>query len=192
MVASLSVGLGKDGFSQTINDAVEALVSQGVVVVVASGNYESDACNSSPASARNAITVAASDSQDNFYTKSSYGSCVDVIAPGKLISSNWRHSNTSTNTISGTSSAAAHVAGVAALLLEQDPGRSPAEVRSAILADALSGKVKGNLQGTPNFLLNTKAIVATVAAEDAPCAPFLGFLGCKCCTGTCWAFICFS
>ena len=190
MVANLSVGLGKDGFSETMNNAVNVLVAQGVVVVVASGNYKSDACQSSPASASGAITVAASDRHDNFYSDSSYGSCVDLIAPGKLINSNWIFSSTSTNTISGTSSAAAHVTGVAALLLEQDPGRSPDNVRSKIVADALPDTVAGSLQGTPNRLLNTAAVVDGTLETEAICAPFLGFLGCGCCRQCFFFFIC--
>jgi len=191
MVANLSVGLGKDGFSATINDAVNALVAQGVVVVVASGNYNADACNSSPASASGAITVAASDRQDNFYSNSNYGRCVDLIAPGKLILSNWRYSSTSTNTISGTSCAAAHVSGVAAILLEEDPYRSTNNVRSTILDDALSNKVKGNLKDTPNVLLNTQALVsAPVVSAPVLCTPFLGMFGCQCCKQCFLGFIC--
>ena len=191
MVANLSVGFGKDGFSETINDAVNELVAQGVVVVVASGNYKSDACTSSPASASSALTIAASDRRDNFYSDSSYGSCVDLIAPGQLIFSNWIFSSTSTNTISGTSSAAAHVTGVAALLLEQDPGRSPDNVRSTLLSNTLSDIVQGSLQGTPNRLLNTKALVSgSLEPEAIKCIPFLGFLGCQCCRQCIFFFFC--
>ena len=193
MVANLSVGLGQDGFSETINDAVNELVAQGVVVVVASGNYKSNACNSSPASASSAITVAASDRHDNFYSDSSYGTCVDLIAPGQLIFSNWIFSSTSTNTISGTSSAAAHGTGVVALLLEQDPGRSPDDVRSTLLANTLSDRVQGSLQGSPNRLLNTLALVGGPIEQEAlKCAPFLGFLGCQCCRQCIFFFICLA
>jgi len=192
MVANLSVGLGRDGFSDIINQAVDALVNQGVTVIVASGNYKSNACQSSPASASRAITVAASDKSDNFYVESSFGNCVDLIAPGKLITSNWFRSTSSTNTISGTSSAAAHVAGVAALLLQQDPTRSTDDVRDAILADALVGKVRGNLQATPNLLLNTQALLVSSqggSVEETCTPPFLGFIGCDCCRDSCFLFL---
>lgn len=196
MVANLSVGLGPDGLSDIINDAVDVLVNQGVVVIVASGNYQSNACQSSPASASRAITVAASDKRDNFYEESSFGNCVDLIAPGKLITSNWFSSTSSTNTISGTSSAAAHVAGVAALLLEQDRTRSPNDVRDAILADALVETVQGNLQGTPNLLLNTQALLVSSqggSVQETCTPPFLGFIGCDCCQDSCFLFLfCFG
>jgi subtilisin family serine protease len=190
MVANLSVGLGAEGFSEAINSAVNSLVDNGVVVTVAAGNHQSDACKSSPASAGNAITVAASDRQDYIAEFSNYGVCIDVFAPGDLITSNWRYSTKSTNTISGTSTASPHVAGAAALLLEQDRKRSPADIRALIVSAALTNKVQGDLQGAPNLILNTQGIKATSsssATNTATCSAFLG--PCKnkknCCQGQC-------
>ena len=109
-VANLSLG---GGFSQATNDAINNLANRGVFVAVAAGNENQNACNVSPASAANATTVAASTSTDAKASYSNYGSCVEVYAPGSSIKSTWL--NGGTNTISGTSMASPHVAGVGAL-----------------------------------------------------------------------------
>jgi serine protease len=92
--------------STTVENAVRGAVAAGVTVVVAAGNSSADACNESPARVPEAITVG---STTQYYTTSSfsnYGPCVDLWAPGSSIKSAWRNSDTSTNTISGTSMAA--------------------------------------------------------------------------------------
>ena len=83
-VANLSLG---GGFSQTQNDAIEALVAAGVSVAVAAGNDNSDACNYSPASAPSAITVAATDKTNSRASYSNYGDCCDIFGPGSSITS---------------------------------------------------------------------------------------------------------
>ncbi len=84
---------------------------------------------------------------------SNFGSCVDVFAPGNNITSSWIGSNTATNTISGTSMASPHVAGVAALYLQGAPTASVATVTSAIITTATTGVVTGAGTGSPNRLL---------------------------------------
>ena len=101
-VLNMSLGGGK---STQVNDAVNNAVAAGVTVVVAAGNSNADACNYSPASAVNAITVGATTSGEATASYSNYGSCVDLWAPGSSIKSAWIGSNTATNTISGTSMA---------------------------------------------------------------------------------------
>jgi subtilisin family serine protease len=111
-VANLSLG---GGISTAIDDAINGLINDGVVVVVAAGNSATDACNFSPARVPNAITVAASTNADQLASYSNFGSCVDIIAPGSSITSAWiGKSNTAINTISGTSMASPHVAGAKA------------------------------------------------------------------------------
>merc|ERR1712180_502578 len=101
----------------------------GVTVSVASGNSNDDACSYSPARARDAISVGATDSSDARASFSNYGACVDIFAPGVDITSTWKGvSNTATSTISGTSMACPHVSGVAALILGQTPSLRPDEV----------------------------------------------------------------
>ena len=63
------------------------------------------------------ITVGSTTSTDARSSFSNYGTCVDIFAPGSFIKSAWFTSNTATNTISGTSMATPHVAGVLALLI---------------------------------------------------------------------------
>jgi subtilisin family serine protease len=145
-VMSMSLGGGK---SATVNNAVEAAYQKGFVVVVAAGNESQDACNVSPASAPNAITVAASDINDNLASFSNFGTCVDVIAPGVSILSTWN--NGGTNTISGTSMATPHVAGLAAYYLSNE-SLSNAQLRERIVSAATKNTIKNPKAGTPNLL----------------------------------------
>ena len=97
-VANMSLG---GGFSQAENDAVNAAVASGVVMVVAAGNSNDDACGASPASAVDAISVGAASEGDGLASFTSWGTCVDVYAPGVAITAAWHTGGT--NTISGTS-----------------------------------------------------------------------------------------
>lgn len=147
-VANMSLG---GGYSQATNDAVNKLASSGVFIAVAAGNSNADACNSSPSSAANATTVAASSSSDAKASFSNYGGCVDVYAPGVNITSTWI--NSGTNTISGTSMASPHVAGVGALYKATYGDASYSTIRSWIVNNATSNVISGNVSGTPNKLL---------------------------------------
>jgi subtilisin family serine protease len=147
-VANLSLGGPK---SQVVDRAVQAATDAGLVMVVAAGNSAGDACNLSPAGAPSAITVAASDSSDRLATFSERGPCVDIIAPGVNILSTWR--NGQTNTISGTSMAAPHVAGVVALALAERTFTSTAQVAQYITSISTPNLITGTLRGAPNRLL---------------------------------------
>jgi subtilisin family serine protease len=149
-VLNLSLGGSK---STSVNNAVAAAVAAGVVVVVAAGNEYANACNYSPASTPSACTVAASTSSDVHASYSNYGSCVDIYAPGTSITSLWIGSNGATSTISGTSMASPHVAGVAALYLASYPSTSPSNVCSALVSYANSNKITSVPSGTPNKLV---------------------------------------
>jgi subtilisin family serine protease len=152
-VANMSLGGGK---SNALNDAVDAAVVAGVNFAVAAGNEAQSACNVSPASATNCVTVGASDIGDRFAGFSNYGNCENIIAPGVDITSTWL--NGGTNTISGTSMAAPHVAGVMAKYLSDLPSSTtPFQLTDIIVKEASEGKVSG-LTGpvkgsTPNLLI---------------------------------------
>ncbi|KAK0518915.1 proteinase B [Tilletia horrida] len=113
-VASMSLGGGR---SIALNQAVDSAVESGLHFTVAAGNENQDACNVSPAGAKNPITVGASTVADERAYFSNKGTCVDVFAPGLQIKSTWNTGPDSTNTISGTSMATPHVAGLVAYLL---------------------------------------------------------------------------
>jgi chitodextrinase len=139
--ASANMSLG-GGFSQAVNDAVANAVADGVVMAVAAGNGYSNACDGSPASTAAAMTVGATDINDNEAAFSDRGSCLDIWAPGVNITSAWSTGDNATNTISGTSMATPHVAGGAALYLESNPTATPAQVDQALSENATTGKIK--------------------------------------------------
>lgn len=136
----LSMSLG-GGLSSATNSAVASTVSRGVTVVVAAGNSNANAANYSPASEPSAITVGAIDQNDARASFSNWGSLVEIFAPGVGVLSSWIGSTTATNTISGTSMATPHVAGLAAYLIILEGLTSPASVASRIAALATNGLV---------------------------------------------------
>jgi subtilisin family serine protease len=154
-VANLSLG---GGYSQATNDAVTRLANAGVYVAVAAGNSNLNACNTSPASAPVVTTVAASTSTDAKASYSNFGGCVDLYAPGSAVTSAWYTSTTAINTISGTSMASPHVAGVGALYKASRGEASQATIDSWLKSNATAGAITGNPSGTPNRLLFKAAL----------------------------------
>ena len=151
-VANMSLG---GGVSTTLDNAVTSAINAGVTFAVAAGNSNVNACNSSPARAAAAITVGATTSTDARASYSNFGSCLDLFAPGSSITSAWYTGTSATNTISGTSMATPHVAGVAALYLQGNPTASAATVRNALVNAASSNKVTNPGSNSPNKLLFT-------------------------------------
>lgn len=158
-VANLSLG---GGASAALDSAVNAAIADGVSFVVAAGNDggflgdltgQSNACNSSPARVPGALTVGAIDRTDTKASYSNRGPCLDLFAPGTDIPSAWFTDRAATATISGTSMAAPHVAGAAALFLSQSPAATPAQVAQRLVSTATPGVVKSPGTGSPNRLL---------------------------------------
>jgi subtilisin family serine protease len=149
-VANMSLG---GGASTALDNAVNSLSNAGVAIAVAAGNSNANACNSSPARAANAITTGSTTTTDARSSFSNFGTCVDLFAPGSGILSAWFTSNTATATLSGTSMASPHVAGVAALYKQANPSASATTVRNAIVNNATTNKVTNAGTGSPNRLL---------------------------------------
>jgi subtilisin family serine protease len=142
-----------------LDTAIENAVNAGVVVVVAAGDSNADACSYSPGRVPQALTVGATLSDDLRANISNKGECLDLFAPGgdntpgSGIKSAWIGSSNATQVLSGTSMAAAHVAGVAALYLQKKPNATPEKVATAIISGATTGKVGEAGTGSPNRLL---------------------------------------
>jgi len=162
--AVASMSLGGPGTQQAMRNAVDAAVNSGVVVVVAGGNSNSDACNFSPAFVPSAITVGSTTSTDSRSSFSNYGSCTDIWAPGSDVKSASHTSDTGSATFSGTSMACPHVSGGAALLLGANPNQTPSAVVAELLDDAYMNVITDLRPGDTSALL-------CVAEGGAPPGP---------------------
>jgi len=146
-VANMSLGGGTNTAAET---AVSNSINAGVTYAVAAGNDWGDACYTAPARVPAALTVASSTSDSERSWFSNYGRCVDLYAPGSSVLSASHTGTTATSTRTGTSMASPHVAGVAALYLQNDPTAAPATVMSVIINSAFVDILTGAGTGSPN------------------------------------------
>lgn len=151
-IANMSMGSAS---SPLMDAAVQGSISSGVTYVVAAGNANASACDTSPARLPSAITVGASDQSDVKALFSNFGPCVDLFAPGVGILSAWAWSDSASFTANGTSMAAPHVAGTVALYLQDNPTASPAQATNALLGDASNVTVNPVNDGSPNLMVFT-------------------------------------
>ncbi|MBQ1105982.1 MULTISPECIES: S8 family peptidase [Streptomyces] len=149
-VANVSLGGGP---STTLDNAVRRSIASGVTYSIAAGNSNAPASGFSPARVETALTVGATTRTDARATYSNHGPLVDLFAPGSDITAGWATSDTATYTGNGTSFAAPHVAGAAAVYLTNHPGSSPAAVGTALVNGATSNVLTGVGTGSPNKLL---------------------------------------
>jgi len=149
------VNMSLEGSHSDVDDAaVESMVAAGFVVTVAAGNDVGDACNFSPASAPDAITVGGTQGNLGKYGLTNTGPCVDLFAPAEA-SSDWFTSDNATFFQTGTSMSAPGVGGAAALYLGEHATASPAAVASYLLLTATAGAITGLTAGTANLFLRT-------------------------------------
>jgi subtilisin family serine protease len=176
-VANMSMG-GPN--SPSLEAAVHDSIAAGVTYVVAAGNENTDASDGSPAGLAAAITVGATDRTDRRAYFSNFGAVLDLFAPGVNIRSSVASSDTATALYSGTSMAAPHVAGAAALVLDAYPADTPAQVRNYLVAKATTGHV-ADRKGSPNRLLYvpepaTAPAISTVAVTTSQGRAYAGKL----------------
>jgi hypothetical protein len=161
-VANLSL-TNEGGADTVVEAAVNRVIKDGVTTVLAAGNgvYNKKiqdnqgigACKVSPSRVRAGITVGATTKTDRRAGFSNYGSCVDLYAPGVDITSDSSLEDDQVLTMSGTSMAAPHVTGAAALYLQAHPQATPAEVQADLIAAATSNKVTNVSSKWPRRLL---------------------------------------
>jgi subtilisin family serine protease len=153
-VANMSLGGGPD---PALDDGVRRAIAGGITFALSAGNGSGGeprpACNQSPARVGEALTVSATDREDSRARWANTGGCVDLFAPGVGIVSAWGASDDATRSLSGTSMAAPHVTGAAALYLAKHSAATPPEVAAAVIAAATPGAVQDPLDGSPNLLL---------------------------------------
>ncbi|MFD3806088.1 S8 family peptidase [Streptomyces sp. NPDC058611] len=148
--AVLNASLGGDR-SDAVDNAANAVTDAGVLPVVAAGNSAKDACLVSPAGAAKVLTVAASNKWDEETSFSNHGTCVSLYAPGEAIVS--AQLGGGSVALDGTSMAAPHVTGVAALYKAKNPSAAPGDIAGFLSEESTKDVLTSVSKGTSNELL---------------------------------------
>ncbi|MED5387499.1 MAG: S8 family serine peptidase [Pseudomonadota bacterium] len=168
-VANMSLGGGN---SSALDTAVRNAVAAGVSMVVAAGNDNRDACTGSPNRVAEALTVGATTRTDERSSFSNFGACVDLFAPGSDITSAWYQSDTQTARLNGTSMAAPHAAGAAALYLAANPSATPEQVFAALENGSATDRISNVGNQSPNRLLQVEEGDGGTVTDRLPTAAF--------------------
>jgi subtilisin family serine protease len=161
-IVNMSIGASK---SIALNDAVRALIADGLIVVSAAGNQNRDACNYSPPSETSAISVGAIDRNEARASYSNFGTCVDLFAPGSDMVGAWFDAPNSYRSTSGTSNAAPLVSGIVALMLQENPSLTQSQVEAMLLSNATQNAIFNIGPGSPNLL--AYSIFESLSSEPA-------------------------
>lgn len=140
-----------DAWRILIESLIQETIDQGVAYVVSANNVGGDACRWWPARLTGSITVAGTYRGDIRVEDSNWGACVDLFAPGIGVLA--ASSGSGASHQRGTSFAAPHVAGAAAMLLEDTPTLDALTLKNQIISQATTGVVKSAGPGSPNRLL---------------------------------------
>ena len=148
-IINLSVGMSK---SIAFNEAAQALIADGLIVVAAAGNQNRDACLYSPASEPSVISVGGIDRAALRASYSNYGACVDIFAPGSDLVGAWFGSTNIYRSSSGTSNAAPIVSGIVALMLQDNPSLTQSQVEEQLKTNATRDVLFNIGTGSQNLL----------------------------------------
>ena len=154
------------GASDAEDLAINRSIAAGITYIAAAGNENGDACQYSPSRIPGVITVGATDITDTVAANSNQGACLDIFAPGSDITSTSMGGGIEIR--HGTSMAAPHVAGAAALFLQSHPSASPADVTTWLVSNSTKDIINGLASGSPNRLLFTSPLM-----PESPPAPVL-------------------
>jgi subtilisin family serine protease len=157
--------------SVSLDEALKRAIADGIVVTVAAGNNAEPARNASPGRVTEAITVGSVTNSDEWSSFSNFGTEIDILAPGTNITSAWHTGSNDINTISGTSMATPHVAGVVALYLEKFPKSTPEEVQAGLKKFAVFNGIKNVPDSTVNSLLSVNFSLTNTPKEPILVSP---------------------